>query len=73
MMDKDDLLKLAQEFDELANNAKNDGTRQKWYSHQADNCRRMASGLPEPKVDSHHTQFYWTEGRSRASLDSIVR
>jgi hypothetical protein len=73
MMDKDNLIKLAQEFEELAHKAKNDSTRVKWYSHQAENCRRMASGLPEPKVDSHHTQFYWTEERSRASAGSIVR
>jgi len=59
---EDDLIKLALEFEEMAKNTKHDYTRVKWYEHQARNYRRMAEGLPEPKMDSHHTQFYWQVG-----------
>jgi hypothetical protein len=70
-MDKENLVKLAHEFEELANKTQNDHTRRKWYSHQAENCRRMASGLPEPKVDSHHTQFYWVKTSQRHALPTL--
>ncbi len=70
-MDKENLVNLAHEFEELANKTQNDHTRLKWYSHQAENCRRMACGLPEPKVDSHHTQFYWLQTASRASGSNL--
>ena len=66
-MEQDELIKLAKEFEERARNTTHDYTRVKWLYHQARNCRRMAAGLPEPQVDSHHTQFHLVDHKDPAN------
>lgn len=60
-MEKSDLLAHALTCEAKAKETKNDETRVRWLLHQARNFRRMAAEVDEPKVDSHHTQFYWKE------------